>query len=198
MDSDGNQTFGDLRPAGYAFGDDPIVQTLDDDPAMIAPKADEQYGILKGTVLVIDDMPDAVKVVIGLAKAKGYGVVFRENSADALKAIKDGFRPEYVLCDVDLDNYDPGSGLTLARRINEICPDSTIFLNTGRDEEYGPELDSLVSNGVVYKAGGKPELPVSFVRGLPRLETASPESGYVSERSPRLTSVQPDGIEYRI
>jgi len=79
-------------------------------------------------VLVVDDEPAVVEVVVELLTEQGYDVR-AETSAEAGVAAFEGWRPDAVLTDINL----PGqSGIDLIRSVKNLDPEACVVVMTGQ------------------------------------------------------------------
>src|SRR5262245_27022892 len=81
-------------------------------------------------ILVVDDEPAVVDMLVTCLREEGYGVVGAETSDEGLKlAILS--RPELVLLDITL----PGmNGIELLKRIRSINPTTRVIMVTGNTD----------------------------------------------------------------
>ncbi len=97
---------------------DPIGTVVPFEPMMRAPVA---------RILVIDDDPEVVDVLVTCLREQGYGALGALTSDDGLRLITRG-RPDLVLLDVAL----PGmNGIDVLKRIRSIDPTLRVIMVTG-------------------------------------------------------------------
>ena len=82
-------------------------------------------------VLVVDDEPEAVELLVEFLSAKGYEVLTATNGEEAVRRVKED-RPHLVLLDVRMPKMD---GMEALRRIREIDPEMGVIMVTGVNEE---------------------------------------------------------------
>jgi DNA-binding response OmpR family regulator len=82
-------------------------------------------------VLVVDDEPEAVELLVEFLSAKGYEVVTATDGEEAVKRVKED-RPHLVLLDVRMPKMN---GMEALRRIREIDPETGVIMVTGVNEE---------------------------------------------------------------
>ncbi len=102
------------------------------------------------SVLIVDDHPSFRACARGLLEAEGYQVVGEaENGVAALAAAKE-LRPELVLLDVQLPDFD---GFEVASRLRQLDDPPLIVLTSSRDgDDYGSLIGSSGARGFVPKA----------------------------------------------
>ena len=82
-------------------------------------------------VLVVDDEPEAVELLVEFLSSKGYEVLTATSGEEALRRVKEN-RPHLVLLDVRMPKMD---GLEVLRRIREIDAEMGIIMVTAVNEE---------------------------------------------------------------
>ncbi|MCI0371142.1 MAG: response regulator [candidate division NC10 bacterium] len=82
-------------------------------------------------VLVVDDEPEAVELLVEFLSSKGYAVLTATNGEEALRRVKED-RPHLVLLDVRMPKMD---GMETLRRIREIDPEMGVIMVTAVNEE---------------------------------------------------------------
>jgi len=82
-------------------------------------------------VLVVDDEPEAVELLVEFLSAKGYEVLTATNGEEAVRRVKED-RPHLVLLDVRMPKMD---GMEALRRIREIDPEMGVIMVTAVNEE---------------------------------------------------------------
>lgn len=84
-------------------------------------------------VLVVDDEPEAVELLVEFLSSKGYEVITATNGEEALalRRVKED-RPHLVLLDVEMPKMN---GMETLRRIREIDPEMGVIMATGVNEE---------------------------------------------------------------
>lgn len=98
----------------------------------------------KGTILVVDDMPDNVRVLSALLSQQGYVVRKVLNGKLALKAVQ-AMPPDLILLDIrmaDMDGYEVCQQL---KATPQVCEIPVIFLSA---------LDGVVDKVKAFQVGG--------------------------------------------
>jgi two-component system response regulator AtoC len=83
-------------------------------------------------ILVVDDEPAAMELLVEFLSAKGYEVITATNGQEAIRRVKED-RPHLVLLDVEMPKMN---GMEALRRIREIDPEVGVIMATGVDEEH--------------------------------------------------------------
>jgi CheY-like chemotaxis protein len=100
MDSAATSVRASLR-AGMWFGDSAGAP-----PQPAGRETPEQVGTGRGSLLIIDDEPDALEAVFELFKAEGYDVRVAGNGREALSLLGDGVSPCLILLDLRMPEMD--------------------------------------------------------------------------------------------
>jgi len=82
-------------------------------------------------VLVVDDEPAAMELLVEFLSTKGYEVLTATNGAEALRRVQED-RPHLVLLDVQMPRMN---GIEVLRRIRELDPELGVIMTTGVNEE---------------------------------------------------------------
>ena len=82
-------------------------------------------------VLVVDDEPEAVELLVEFLSSKGYEVLTATSGQVALRQVKEE-RPHLVLLDVQMPKMN---GIEVLKRIREIDPEMGVIMATGVNEE---------------------------------------------------------------
>jgi DNA-binding NarL/FixJ family response regulator len=100
-------------------------------------------------VIVIDDDVDTVEVFCEYLEIKDIAVVGRGHSGKKAIELYDSLRPDIILLDVMMPEYDGFYGLTNIKKIN---PDAKVIMVTA-DLTYDTErkLKELNASAVIYK-----------------------------------------------
>jgi len=104
---------------------------------------------MKETILVVDDAPPNVQLVVGFLASSGYRAVVAEDGARALEAIRQS-RPDLVVLDVAMPGLD---GFETCQRIKEDpdMRDVPVLFLTGRSQ-MDDKLKGFKAGGVDYIA----------------------------------------------
>jgi CheY-like chemotaxis protein len=99
------------------------------------------------TILIVDDYAPFRQMARSLLDNEGFTVVGEaENGVAALRAAKE-LRPEIVLLDVQLPDFD---GFEVADRLRNLDPAPIVILTSSRDE-YAPLIASSSARAFVLK-----------------------------------------------
>jgi len=82
-------------------------------------------------VLVVDDEPEAVELLVEFLASKGYEVLTASSGEEALRRVKED-RPHLVLLDVRMPKMN---GIEVLRRIREIDAETGVIMVTAVNEE---------------------------------------------------------------
>ncbi len=82
-------------------------------------------------VLVVDDEPEAVELLVEFLSSKGYEVLTATSGEEALRRVRED-RPHLVLLDIRMPKM---SGLDVLRRIREIDAEMGVIMVTAVNEE---------------------------------------------------------------
>lgn len=82
-------------------------------------------------VLVVDDEPEAVELLVEFLSSKGYEVLTAGGGEEALRRVKED-RPHLVLLDIRMPKMN---GIEVLRRIREIDPEMGVIMVTAVNEE---------------------------------------------------------------
>jgi len=82
-------------------------------------------------VLVVDDEPEAVELLVEFLSSKGYEVLTATSGEEALRRVRED-RPHLVLLDIRMPKM---SGLEVLQRIREIDAEMGIIMVTAVNEE---------------------------------------------------------------
>lgn len=82
-------------------------------------------------VLVVDDEPEAVELLVEFLSSKGYEVLTATSGEEALRRVKED-RPHLVLLDVRMPQMN---GLEVLQRIREIDAEMGVIMVTAVNEE---------------------------------------------------------------
>jgi CheY-like chemotaxis protein len=87
-------------------------------------------------VLVVDDDEDNLEASRWILEEMGHHAEVTPSGADAIGRVEAGERYDLVLCDLGMPGVD---GWTVARRLRELAPATTVYLVTGWAQEVGRE-----------------------------------------------------------
>jgi len=82
-------------------------------------------------VLVVDDEPEAVELLVEFLSSKGYEILTATSGEEALRRVKDD-RPHLVLLDIRMPKMN---GLEVLKRIREIDAEMGVIMVTAVNEE---------------------------------------------------------------
>lgn len=82
-------------------------------------------------VLVVDDEPEAVELLVEFLSSKGYEVLTAGGGEEALQRVKED-RPHLVLLDIRMPKMN---GIEVLRRIREIDAEMGVIMVTAVNEE---------------------------------------------------------------
>ena len=82
-------------------------------------------------VLVVDDEPEAVELLVEFLSSKGYEILTATSGEEALRRVKED-RPHLVLLDIRMPKM---SGLEVLKRIREIDAEMGVIMVTAVNEE---------------------------------------------------------------
>jgi DNA-binding NarL/FixJ family response regulator len=100
--------------------------------------------------LIVDDHAGFRATARRFLEGEGYEVVGDAESATAALALAEETRPDLVLVDIQLPDFD---GFELAERLTALDPKMRIVLTSSRDvEEYGRSVEGSTARGFVPKA----------------------------------------------
>ena len=109
-------------------------------------------GLMPMTVLIVDDHPSFRSTARALLEAEGYEVVGEADDGASAVAAAEALRPELVLLDVQLPDFD---GFEVAARLRESLNGDApaIVLTSSRDgADFGPLVAECGARGFVPKA----------------------------------------------
>ena len=99
------------------------------------------------SILIVDDYAPFREKARSLLQAEGFDVVGEaENGAEALR-IAEEVRPDVVLLDVQLPDFD---GFEVARRLRRLEPAPEVILTSSRDD-YRQLVDASAARAFVLK-----------------------------------------------
>jgi DNA-binding NarL/FixJ family response regulator len=100
--------------------------------------------------LIVDDHAGFRATARRFLEGEGYEVVGDAESATAALALAEETRPDLVLVDIQLPDFD---GFELAERLTALDPTMRIVLTSSRGvEEYGRSVETSAARGFVPKA----------------------------------------------
>ena len=82
-------------------------------------------------ILVVDDEPDAVELLLEFLTAKGYDVITASDGEEALRQVKE-HRPHLILLDVRMPKLN---GMEVLKRVREIDHEVGVIMVTAVNEE---------------------------------------------------------------
>jgi two-component system response regulator AtoC len=82
-------------------------------------------------VLVVDDEPEAVELLVEFLSSKGYEILTATSGEEALRRVRED-RPHLVLLDIRMPKMN---GIEVLKRIREIDPEMGIIMVTAVNEE---------------------------------------------------------------
>ena len=103
-------------------------------------------------ILVVDDEPDILKVVVFRLKKMGYEILMAVNGEEAL-ALMQPKRFHMVFLDAKLPDID---GLDLAKQLRKIDPAIHIVMISGYFYRYDEDVQKAIAKGLVCGFIGKP------------------------------------------
>jgi PAS domain S-box-containing protein len=154
------------------------VAGADDEPATPTVSRDAR-------VLFVDDEPALAKLHLEMLDRMGYQVVACTSGLEALEAFRtDPARFDLVVTDLTMPNM---TGLELAKKLNEIRPNTPVILCTGFSETVdGPEARSLGIRETLMK----PVLADDLAQAVGRV--LDPSKGNPKEGGKRVLIVDDD------
>jgi DNA-binding NarL/FixJ family response regulator len=108
-------------------------------------------GLVRETVLIVDDHAEFRASARALLEAEGFDVV--GDAADGAEAIRAVtlLKPHLVLLDIQLPDED---GIAVAERLGELPdPPVIVFTSSREASAYGPRLTSSSARGFIPKSG---------------------------------------------
>ena len=98
-----------------------------------------------GRILVIDDNPDVVDILVTCLRSEGYGMLGALTSDEGLKLVSVS-RPDLVLLDILM----PGmNGIEVLKRIRSINPTTKVIIVTG-NADFRLAREALELGAVAY------------------------------------------------
>ncbi len=98
----------------------------------------------KKTILIVDDDPDFATAIQTILKSAGYDVDVAGNVGDGLEALEKK-RPNLVLLDVMMENYDDGFNMCYDLKHDDRYKDIPVIIITAVTEvtglKFNPETD---------------------------------------------------------
>lgn len=126
-------------------------------------------------ILVIDDEPGIIKLIIAYLKPEGYEVLTASDGESGLKAAR-AFKPDLVLLDVMLPGLDGIELLARLRRESDVY----VILLTARTEETDKVVGLTIgADDYVTKPFSPRELVARIKAALRRIKGASSPAGEV-------------------
>lgn len=121
----------------------PLAETDQQQPKM----AVENYALaqLKGTVLVVDDEADLLKIAAAYLSEMGLASLLAEDGASALETVQREITIDLMITDIVM----PGgiSGVELAQRVHELRPHIKIMYSSGFPADALAERRMSLANG---------------------------------------------------
>ena len=108
-------------------------------------------GLVRETVLIVDDHAEFRASARALLEAEGFDVV--GDAADGAEAIKAValLKPHLVLLDIQLPDED---GIAVAERLGKLPdPPVVVFTSSREASAYGPRLTRSSARGFIPKSG---------------------------------------------
>jgi DNA-binding NarL/FixJ family response regulator len=103
------------------------------------------------SILIVDDHPSFRSTAKVLLQAEGFEVVGEAQDGDSAVKAAQELRPDVVLLDVQLPDFD---GFEVARRLARMnCGSPAVILTSSRDAaDFGPLVEQSGARGFVPKA----------------------------------------------
>jgi CheY-like chemotaxis protein len=114
-------------------------------------------------VFVVDDEPIIASTIKCILERSGFATVSFTDPLEVLGALET-MKPDLLLCDVVMPHL---SGVDLAIRVKEICPDCAVLLFSGQSETSDLLLTAQ-ERGFDFPVLAKPIAPAALVEEIRR------------------------------
>ncbi|MFC1836850.1 response regulator [Thermodesulfobacteriota bacterium] len=118
-------------------------------------------GVVRGRILVIDDVPDLVTMVAKSLSVFGYEVLQATSGTQGIEVFSEN-SVDLVICDLHMPDFD---GLAVSETVKEICeqksiakPPFLIITGWGDEIDSDEELARVGVDGILNKPIDVPEL----------------------------------------
>ncbi len=105
---------------------------------------------MPGTILIVDDDQDTLKLLKLILESSGFSVMLAENGRVALTLMSEQ-KPDLVLCDVLMPVLDGYETLIAIRSNPDLCPTPVLMLSALGQEQDVQRAMAAGANGYIIK-----------------------------------------------